>query len=57
MNRKLNIVSVEAPEGGYTGWLRDKPGVIVEGKDYVELVQNMIETFEIFSETEDELKK
>lgn len=53
---KLSIISVEAPGGGHTGWLKDNPGVIAEGETHVELVGNLIEALQNFTELEKESK-
>jgi len=54
---KLSIISVQDPKGGYTGYLKDKPGVVAEGNNHVELVQNLMSALKVYSEVEKDLKK
>lgn len=55
---RLRIVTVADPiDGRLTGWLKDKPGVVVQGDDYSEVVQNIIKAKEMFEEVEAEIAK
>lgn len=49
---KLNIICVEDPKGGYTGFLKDRPDIIAEGETYVELLQNLIDLVKSVKEFE-----
>ena len=52
----MNIISVPDKDGRLTGWLRDRPGVIAQGDNHVELMQNLINAETFLTEVEEEIK-
>jgi hypothetical protein len=40
---KISIKSVQAPSGGYSGFVKGNPDVIAVGATAVEMVQNLIQ--------------
>lgn len=54
---KLRIIVVDDPNGGCTGFLKDRPNVIAEGDNTVEMVKNMLNLTRAITEKEDKEKK
>lgn len=55
--KRMNIITVPGLNGGLTGWLKDKPGVVVQGDNHVEVVKNLIKAENFYTEVEEDLKK
>ncbi len=53
----MNIITVPDLNGGLTGWLKDKPGVVVQGNNHVEVVKNLMKAENFYTEVEQDLKK
>ncbi len=47
---KLAVISIRNEDGTLTGWLKDKPMVIAEANDHVELLEKLIAADKFVSE-------
>ena len=54
---KLSIIVINDSKSGCTGFLKDRPNVIAEGDNTVEMVKNMLNLTRAIKEKEDKEKK
>jgi hypothetical protein len=54
---KLRIIAADGPNGSCTGYLKDRPNVVAEGDNTVEMVKNMLNLTRAIKEQEEKEKK